>query len=170
MSSLARGMECHSFFNDASYVTNGERVYGKEVNAELARFGVGCGVPAQDRFLLPFRLHNEPMHLDPDFLHLTYGDDPRRGRRLKEFKEDDFIAFYSSLQPLQGGKLVYALIGLFVLAGSPIRASEIADPQRLCNEHTRWKNVKVGDIVAFGKARQATQDRADSLTRDLPTP
>ena len=144
-----------STYNDAGYIANGERVYCKEVTAELARFGAECGDPVHSCFRLPPRLRDEPMHVDPDFLNLTYGDDPRRGRRLKEFKEDDFIAFYSSLRSLQGGTLVYALIGLFVLAGSPIRASEIADPQRLCNAHTRWKNVKGGDIVAFGKTGQS---------------
>jgi hypothetical protein len=169
-----------STYNDASYIANGERVYGKEVTAELERFGVECGDPAHHCFRLPLRLHNEPMHLDPDFLNLTYGDDPRRGRRLKEFKEDDFIAFYSSLRSLQEGTLVYALIGLFVLAGSPISASDIAYPQRLCNAHTRWKNVKGGDIVAFGKTGQSGlfercipigefRDRAYRVRKDVLT-
>jgi hypothetical protein len=169
-----------STYNDASYVVNGERVYGKEVTAALARFGVECGDPTHECFRLPVRLHNEPMHLDPDFLHLTYGDDPRRGRSLREFKEDDFIAFYSSLRSLNGGKLIYALIGLFVLAGSPINASDVADHQRLSNAHTRWKNVKVADIVAFGKPGQSGlferclpigefRDRAYRVRKDVLT-
>jgi hypothetical protein len=169
-----------SAYNDATYFANGERVYGKEVTATLARFEAECGESAHDCFRLPVRLHNEPMHLDPDFLHLTYGDDPLRGRILKEFKEDDFIAFYSSLRSLDGGRLVYALIGLFVLAGTPINASEISGPDRLCNSHTRWKNVKAEDIVAFGKVGQSGlferclpigefRDRAYRVRRDVLT-
>src|ERR1019366_8502767 len=47
-----------STYNDAGYIANGERIYGKEVVAELARFGVECGEPALDCFRLPLRLHN----------------------------------------------------------------------------------------------------------------
>ena len=169
-----------STYNDASYVVNGERRYGNEVTAALERFGLECGDSDHVCLRLPVRLHDEPMHLDPDFLQLTYGDDPRRGRILKELREGDFIAFYSSLRSLQDRKLVYALIGLFVLAGSPIMASEIADHQRLSNAHTRWKNVKAGDIVAFGKPGQSGlferclpigefRDRAYRVRRDVLT-
>jgi hypothetical protein len=142
-------------YNDGTYFENGRRVYHEEVTTALANFAVECGDPAGRHFSLPVRLHNEPMHLDPDFLRLTYGDDSRRGRTLRELKEDDFIVFYSSLRPLEGGRLVYALIGIFVLSGTPISASKLTDVQRLCNAHTRWKNVKAGDIVAFGKEEQS---------------
>jgi hypothetical protein len=138
-------------YNDGTYVENGRRVYHEEVTTALANFAVECGDPAGKCFRLPVRLHNEPMHLDPDFLRLTYGDDSRRGRILKQLEEDDFIAFYSSLKPLDSGKLVYALIGIFVLAGTPLGALQIPDVQRLCNAHMRWRNVKETDIVAFGK-------------------
>jgi len=142
-------------YNDGNYFENGRRVYHEEVTTALANFAIECGDRAGRCFRLPLRLHNEPMHLDPDFLLLTYGDDTRRGRTLKELKEDDFIAFYSSLRPLDGGKLVYALIGILVLSGTPVRACQIPDVRRLCNAHTRWKTVQAEDIVAFGKEEQS---------------
>jgi hypothetical protein len=92
------------------------------------------------------------MHLDPDFLTLTYGDDCNRGRRLAQFDEDDFIAFYAALNPVKprsDGKLVYALIGFFVLAERPMEASKV--PNRLSNAHTRWRSSKAGDIVVRAK-------------------
>jgi hypothetical protein len=145
-----------STYNDASYVENGERVYGKEVTAELAKFASECGHTDHSSFQLPARLHDERMHLDPDFLHLTYGDDARRGRKLSEFEEDDFIAFYAGLEPIGRGRpLVYALIGLFVLECPPVDASQVPIALKLFNAHTRWNSVKTGDIVAYGKKGQS---------------
>lgn len=65
-----------STYNDSGYIENGERIYGKEVVAELATFSAECNCINHSSFQLPARLHDEPMHLDPDFLQLTYGDDP----------------------------------------------------------------------------------------------
>jgi hypothetical protein len=141
-----------SYNEDGSYIPDGEQLYREKVTAPLQQFGLECDRPDHTCFRLPPRLDDKPMHLDPDFKRLTYGDDDgRRGRMLKEFDADDFLAFYSSFRPVEGGKLVYALIGLFVLTGRPVRASQILDRDRLCNAHTRWKSVKCGDIVAFGK-------------------
>ena len=70
--------------------------------------------------------------------------------KLKSFREDDFIAFYSSLRPVQGGcaicgRLIYALIGLFVLARPPRNASEIPASEHCHNAHTRWRRVDPAD-------------------------
>lgn len=151
-----------SSYNDSGYIDGGKRVYGKEVTAALAAFGSECGAADNLRFRLPERLHNEPMHLDPDFLRLTYGDDAKRGRKLREFDEGDFIAFYSSLRPIceshwtnlrksGGGRLVYALIGLFVLSARPVAVSQVPAAKRLFNAHTRWNTLKDGDIVVSGE-------------------
>lgn len=140
-----------SSYNDGRYIPSGERLYGDEVVATVEQFGVECGKPDDRCFRLPPPLHRQPMHLDPDFRQLTYGDDSHRGRLLKEFDEGDFLAFYSSFRPLQPGKLVYALIGLFVLSGRPVDASKIPEADRFRNAHTRWKNTKPGDIIAFGE-------------------
>ena len=76
-------------------------------------------------------------HCDPDFRHLTYGDQGRRAARIrKELKEGDFIAFYAGLRSIETGELVYSLIGFYIIA-------QLTDghalPKRLWhrNEHTR---------------------------------
>lgn len=142
-------------YNDGSYLSGGKRVYADEVLPELQRFGVECCQPDNPRLRLPRRLYSESMHLDPDFVNLTYGDDSRRGKRLAEFGENDFIAFYAGLRPLHGDGLVYALIGLFVLARRPIPATEISHDQRLCNAHTRWSNRNKEDIVIIAEPSQS---------------
>lgn len=167
-------------YNDSGYIAGGKHVYGKEVTATLAAFGSECGDTDNVCFRLPLRLHDEPMHLDPDFLSLTYGDDAKRGRKLKEFKEDDFIAFYASLRPICGGQLVYALIGLFILSAPPIDVAHVPVSQRVFNAHTRWNTVKNGDFVVIGKPGQSGlfdrcvpigefRDRAYRVRNDLLT-
>jgi Nucleotide modification associated domain 3 len=169
-----------SSYNDSGYIDGGERVYGREVTAALAAFGSECDDTDNVCFQLPGHLHDEPMHLDPDFLSLTYGDDSKRGRKLKEFEEDDFIAFYASLQPICGGHLVYALIGLFVLSAPPIDVADVPISQRTFNAHTRWNTLKHGDFVVIGKPEQSGlferclpigefRDRAYRVRQDLLT-
>jgi hypothetical protein len=143
-------------YNDSGYIDGGERVYQSEVSPALAEFGRECGDPKGTAFQLPTHLSQQPMHLDPDFLTLTYGDSQTRGRKLIELDSGDFIAFYASLMPLPGqrspwnGKLVYALIGFYELKGKPLDASVIPDADRSLNAHTRWARIHEGDIVAHG--------------------
>lgn len=136
------------------YIRGGKRTYD-EVLPDLAKFASECGQSDRSRFRLPPHLSACPMHLDPDFLHLTYGDGLQRGRTLRNFVEDDFIAFYASLQSVRDDHLVYALIGLFVLSGRPLHAQDVSDSERLRNAHTRWLNIKDGDIVVRAKAEQS---------------
>lgn len=141
-------------YNNSGYLENGRRVYKDEIPAALKEFQKECGIANSRCFDLPDRLSDQPMHLDPDFKNLTYGDDQKRGSRLAGFSEGDFIAFYAALKPIDGKKkqdLVYALIGLFMLEGSPLKASAVPHKKRLLNAHTRWNESKDGDIVVFAK-------------------
>lgn len=153
-------------YNDSGYINAGRRVYGKEVSPVLTAFGTECGDPENLCFRLPARLLDEPMHLDPDFLTLTYGDDEIRGSKLKEFGEGDFIAFYASLRPVcenhwktvrrsSQDQLVYALIGLFVLSAPHVDAMKIPTTHRGLNAHTRWNRLNDGDIIVFGKPEES---------------
>ena len=178
-----------SSYNDSGYIQGGERLYGDGVTDALAAFREECGEVGSARFELPKRLHNAPTHLDPDFAHLTYGDDANRGRKLTEFNEGDFLAFYASFRPISDdhwrdvkgsskGRLVYALIGVFVLVEPPVEVSKVPASQRLSNAHTRWKKLKAGDIVASGKPGESGlfeeciwigeyRDRAYRVRKDL---
>jgi hypothetical protein len=101
---------------------------------------------------LPRGLLKRHSHLDPDFAYLTYGDERFRGKPLLELHSGDILAFYASLQPVEssiGGKLVYALIGLFIV-DRVILAQEIPEEDWHRNAHTR-REPDHTDIVAFGK-------------------
>lgn len=94
----------------------------------LAKFGVQ----------LPRHLQTRHMHLDPDFAYVTYGD---RGERAKQLQANltagDLIVFYAGLADTRGvGRLVYALIGLFVVEAFGF-AAEIPPQDRDINAHSR---------------------------------
>ena len=78
------------------------------------------------------------MHLDPDFSHLTYGDQGERARQLRaQLNPGDWVVFYASLVDVrQRGRLVYALIGLLVVE-QLVNARDVPVEQRDINAHTR---------------------------------
>lgn len=105
-----------------------------------------------------------PMHLDPDYEHLTYGDlGDVRGRDLREFKRDDLIVFYSGLRPMRpASELIYAVVGVFVV-DEVVLAPSVDDGRRHENAHTRKAKRAPGDIVV--RARPGVSGRC---ARSLP--
>jgi hypothetical protein len=94
----------------------------------LAKFGVD----------LPSHLRMRHMHLDPDFEHLTYGDQGERAKQLQaNLREGDLIVFYAGLaDTCAATRLVYALIGLFVVEEF-VLAADISFRDRNINAHSR---------------------------------
>ena len=118
-----------------------------------------------DKPLKPF-ITDETAHLDPDFTYLTYGDisgqqyngkKSYRGLPLLDLDEDDLMVFYSSLDPrktqgFEKSELIYAIIGIYILAKKPARAVDLF-PKRLPldgNAHTRV-HYNEADIIATAK-------------------
>src|SRR5262245_42967877 len=94
-----------------------ERRYD-EVLPALDRFCVRhtCDLRSDLRF--PQGLLEHPMHLDPDFECLTYGDQgSRRGAGMVNMKAGDLLVFYGGLRPIHASehRLVYALMGMYVV-------------------------------------------------------
>ncbi len=87
---------------------------------------------------MPIRLKGKLMHLDPDFSHLTYGDQGQRAKQIQDkLKSGDLIAFYSALRDRQASqRLVYALIGLYVIRAMG-SATLIAKTRWHTNAHSR---------------------------------
>src|SRR5262245_26299230 len=86
------------------------RHYG-EVLPALARFcrEHGCDLCKDLRF--PQKLLEHPMHLDPDFECLTYGDEGgRRGAGMVDMRKGDLLVFYGGLRPVHNCEhnLIYA--------------------------------------------------------------
>ncbi len=103
----------------------------------------------------------QPMHLDPDYEHLTYGDvGDVRGRDLRDFEPDDLIVFYSGLQPMRDAdELVYAVVGVFVV-DEIVLAPTVVDSRRGENAHTRKKDRAPRDIVVRAHAGQTRNTSA----------
>ena len=112
---------------------------------------------------LPEALCCQPTHLDPDFDHLTYGDQGQRGRRVSSLGRGDLIAFFAALRPMDGPArpLVYALIGLYVIA-ELVPARAVPQSRWAENAHTRRVPGET-DIVI--RARPGVSGR---LRRCLP--
>jgi Nucleotide modification associated domain 3 len=131
-----------------------ERRYG-EVLPSLESF---CGTHRRDLFSdlrFPRVLMQHAMHLDPDFDTLTYGDDgARRGAGIREMHEGDLLVFYGGLRPIHDCecKLIYALLGLYVVA-EVLAATSMPAERWHENAHVRKQTRRPTDIVVRAKPR-----------------
>lgn len=135
-----------------SYHPGLERRYG-EVLPALQRFcrEHDCVLSGDLRF--PGGLLNHPMHLDPDFECLTYGDDGmRRGAQMAKMVEGDLVVFYGGLRPIHRceDKLIYALMGMYIVQ-EVVRVTRVLPEQRYENAHVRWTKTCKTDIVIRAK-------------------
>jgi hypothetical protein len=113
------------------------------VNSALTKFG----------WTLPDRLRDKNMHLDPDFDHLTYGDQGQRAQQIEnKLGRGDLIVFYASFRDTRPNpRLVYALIGLYVIE-KIVRASQVPKADWDINAHTRRKGKPSSDdVVVYGQ-------------------
>jgi hypothetical protein len=93
------------------------------------------------------------MHLDPDFDHLTYGDQGRRAKQLKaNLRTGDLLVFYASLSDVRTKALIYAIIGLYMIEDLRF-ATDFPLIARHTNAHTR-RDLQPGaeDLVIRGRA------------------
>lgn len=87
-----------------------------------------------------------PLHHDPNFDALTYGETNSRGaytKRLRSLEPGDIVAFYTGLQSDSGGARHRFIVGYFTV-------SEVVDCQRI--EHD-------GERMRFSDLPSAAQDR-----------
>ncbi len=103
----------------------------------------------------------QPMHLDPDYQHLTYGDNgAKRGSELRDFKPNDLIVFYSGLKAIPTAHdLVYALVGVYVVDEVVKSALLVESSRRGENAHTRKATMHPTDIVV--RARPGVSGRCE---------
>jgi hypothetical protein len=129
------------------YLPDHARSY-EEILAPLAVFASAHDVPD---LRLPPSLLERKMHLDPDFSHLTYGDkSPRRGAGIVKLLPMDMLVFYAGLRSIKPpGRLVYALIGLFVIE-EIVSAEDIPASRFHQNAHTRWTPISEQDVIVRG--------------------
>jgi hypothetical protein len=128
----------------------------------------------------PTSLLDENMHLDPDFQHLTYGDNGKaRGKGVASLQKGDFIAFYAGLKPIlpYSDRLMYALIGYYEV-DKITWVNEIPPELKHINAHTRKKDPFPQDVVVHanpeksGKLKQCIpigeyRNRSYRVTKDL---
>lgn len=106
---------------------------------------------------LPPSLAGRHMHLDPDFAHLSYGDQGERARQLRaQLSPSDWLMFYASLADMGNrGRLVYALIGVLVVE-KILLASEIPAVKRDTNAHSRRVLAPTAqDVVIVGRGGES---------------
>lgn len=115
------------------------------------------------------RLLKSKPHLDPDFRYLTYGDEHNKAKQLNnaELAEGDALVFYAGLKsisslPNETHDLVYALIGLYILAGPGIKATCL--PQKYWHRNAHTRRVPQSDDIVFS-AKEGVSGR---LERCIP--
>ena len=116
--------------------------------------------------VLPPRLAGADMHLDPDFSHLTYGDQGQRAVQIKgKLVPGDFIVFYAGLRDIHSRtQLVYAIIGLLVIDGpSKSLARECAHAALQAVLRQRHRGAR--EARGFRPLRAGHSDRAFSRPR-----
>ena len=114
---------------------------------------------------LPTHLASGNMHLDPDFDHLTYGDQGERAKQIRsKLSPGNLLVFYAGLQSgARAVGLVYALIGLYVIE-DVTPALSVPPARRHQNAHTRRVlSAAASDIVV--RARKGVSGR---LERCIP--
>lgn len=131
-----------------------ERCYG-EVLPPLHYFCSehGCDLYRDLRF--PQQLLEHPMHLDPDFECLTYGDEgSRRGAGMVNMVQGDLLVFYGGLRPVHRceHKLIYALMGMYVVH-QVVAATSVSSQRWYENAHVRKAKPGETDIVVRAKPR-----------------
>jgi hypothetical protein len=129
-----------------------ERRYG-EILPALERFCAehDCDLYADLRF--PKELLHFPMHLDPDFECVTYGNRGNtRGQRIVNLNEGDLLVFYGGLRPVQRSehRLIYALVGTYVVE-EVLLVEDVPQQRRYENAQTRRKTPGEGDLVVRAK-------------------
>ena len=110
----------------------------------------------------PQHLVGRPMHLDPDFENLTYGDVFPRSIPLLDLHKGDFIVFYAGLQPVGAEQrgLAYALIGLYAVK-EVVNAADVPQDRWHENAHTRRRLKGRDDVIVRAVAgRSGRFDRA----------
>lgn len=129
-----------------------ERRYG-EVLPALHRFCEDHDFDLFEDLRFPQTLVERPVHLDPDFECLTYGDvGSRRGIGMAGMVEGDMLVFYGGLQPVHKceHRLVYALMGVFVVQ-EVLPISKIPKHRWFENAHVRKVKRGKTDIVVHAK-------------------
>lgn len=112
----------------------------------FAEFVEHAGVPALG---FPNHLLGRGTHLDPDFDHLTYGDQSTgRGNQIGALHPGDFIVFYASFNPVRAcdHNYIYALFGIYWI-DEITRVRDIAIDRYNTNAHTRVVCASPTDLV-----------------------
>jgi hypothetical protein len=111
----------------------------------------------------PSALREAAMHLDPDFAHLTYGDDGgHRGSEIARLGRGDLLAFYAGLRSILDRKLVYAFIGVLTV-DTIVAAADVPSDHIHENAHTRRLDPSPTEIVVRGAA-----ENSGRLARYIP--
>lgn len=106
---------------------------------------------------LPDHLRSRGMHLDPDFDHLTYGDQSQRAAQLQQMAAGDFLAFYGAFQNYHdpGERLSYCLFGVLTITETE-SATDVPEHRWHENAHTRrLLSPDNRDIVVRGGSRSS---------------
>lgn len=119
--------------------TNEPRTYGNtrlsHQDVVMAEFLSSITPEGEEEAVTGMRMRDWPLHYDPNFQALTYGETGRRGayvEAMRELEPDDGIAFYASLEDEDSGSTHRYVIGYFTVA-EVIDVAAVDDDEELAN-------------------------------------
>ena len=127
--------------------------YGTNYLQVLPALTSFCGARLLDLDLAlryPVALREAATHLDPDFDHLTYGDNgARRASEIARLGRGDLLAFYAGLRSVVDQTLIYGLIGVLTV-DEVIAVENVPNGHLHENAHTRRLSPSATEIVVRG--------------------
>jgi hypothetical protein len=135
-----------------------ERRFG-EVLPALNSFCENHSCDLYGDLLFPDALLHHPMHLDPDFECLTYGDEGgHRGARMVGMADGDLLVFYGGLRPVHqcNHRLIYALMGIYMVK-EVVRVASV--PKELWYENAHVRKTKRGETDIVVRANPSVSGR-----------
>ena len=111
--------------------------------------------PFAERFGVVWPSHlSGACHLDPDFSHLTYGDQGNRGQRIRKLLcPGDFIVFWAGLHSIDTQEKVCSIIGFYTVSFM-VNAPEVGPMDWHRSAHTRY-TAGDDDIIVFAKPEES---------------
>jgi hypothetical protein len=118
---------------------------------------------------LPQKIHDQPLHYDPEFETYTYGDATSKRKSLLKLDQEDLLVFYAGLTPYHNDKYTEALyiIGYFTVT-RVIDFNALTEEEKKTyskkysnNAHLKLNNALKNLVIITGdKTRSKLVDKA----------
>ncbi|MCE5215089.1 MAG: hypothetical protein LLF83_10280 [Methanobacterium sp.] len=117
---------------------------------------------------IPEKIHELPIHFDPEFETFTYGDATSKRKSLLKLDENDLLVFYAGLEPYMNNKFSSALyiIGYFkvkeIIDFNKLETQEIIQYSKKYSNNAHIKRINGFEnlVIIAGDKKSKILDKA----------